>query len=176
MNGLNIYLKEDKGSDKLPSLDGECWIISMFVHLKPMEKICLWDPLELLGVFSCEVLFIPPGRRDCLSDERCKKTHVTRMHVFLQANSTINPKQQSQKLVFCFWGTHSSSPDPDPPTFSFQGVHQNRVCSALDLLGSNEHHTLSWCWQQSLWLIPALWLCACTHVYGLRKCIYISLK
>lgn len=49
MNGLNIYLKEDKGSDKFPPLAGECWLISMFVHLKPIEKNLFLGPLGIVG-------------------------------------------------------------------------------------------------------------------------------
>lgn len=137
-----------------------------------MEKISSWDPLEL-SVSSCEVLSIPLGRRDCLSDERCKKAHATRMQVLLQANNSINPKQQALELVFCFWGAHSSSPDPTTPTFSFQGVLQDGACSALDLLGSTEYHTLSWFWQQRLWLITVLSVTACMHVCVWTKEVYL---
>ena len=144
-------------------------MLAHFCAFTTHGKNLLVGPLAIVGVSSCEVLSIPLGRRDCLSDENCKKAHATRMQIFLQANSSINPKQQALELVFCFWGTHTTSPDPTPPTFSFQGVLQDDVCSALGLLDCTEHHTIPWFWQQSFWLIPALSVNVCMH-----ECIWIK--
>lgn len=171
MTSLNIHPKEDKGSEKNPFFS---WgMLAHFCAFTTHGKILLMGPLGIVGVSSCEVLSIPLGRRDCLSDERCKKAHATRMQVFLQANSSINPKQQALELVFCFWGTHASSPDSTPPTFSFQGVLQAGVYSALGLLDYTEHHTLPCFWQQSFWIIPALSVTVCMHASVWTKEVYL---
>lgn len=148
-------------------------MLAHFCAFTTHGKNLLMGPLGIVGVSSCEVLSIPLEIRDCLSDERCKKAHATRMQVFLQANSSINPKQQALELVFCFWETHSSSPDPTPPTFSFQGVLQDGVCSALYLLDCTEHHTLPWFWKQSFWLIAALSVIVCMHACVWTKEVYL---
>ena len=172
MTSLNIHLKEDEGSEKIPPLAGGCWLIS--VRLQPIEKFCSWDPLDCRSLFLWSLIHTSWEKR-LLSDKRCKTAHATRMQVFLQANSSINPKQQALELVFCFWGTHASSPDSTPPTFSFQGVPQAGVCSALGLLDCTEHHTLPCFLQQSFWIIPALSVTVCMHACVWTKEVYLHL-
>lgn len=137
-----------------------------------MEGICSQDPLESLE--SPPVKPYHPSRQRRLSEERCMKAHATRMQVFLQANSLANPKQQALDLVFCFWGTRFSAPDPTPPA-SVPRV-SFRVTSALIRIcfaPPNRRHSLNL--DNSLWLTPAPRGSVCTRTCVWTKEAYLHL-
>lgn len=176
MTGLNIYLNK-KGQKIILPLAGAFSLPSVLFIYTPWKE----SAHRIAQNCSRPLLWslIPPSRQRRLIEwERCKKAHATGMQVFLQANVSVNPKQQALELVFCFWGTHSSSPGPIPP-LSVSRVSLRTAASALrciSLFPQSTTYSLDFDNKAPDSFHP----CVCGYVHGTHvcepRCIYISLK